>query len=192
MAGRVTGREIGKNKDGAESVRKMQVIVTAPEDVQTVQLIGQTGEESNPPNGSVVVLLPIGESLQVGVATFDRVAPELGVGGKRIYSTDDTGEVVKAEVRLDPDGKITLVNGGGSLTMTPDGLLTIDVSGETVINSSKTTINNNVEINGNLEATGVITAPTVNGTTEVNFAGIPSSTHKHQENDAGGLTGEPQ
>ena len=190
--GRVSERETKKNRDGADSVRLLQVIITDPRDVQTVQLASQTGEESNPPDGSAVVLVPAGPALKIAVATLDRVAPVLDPGGKRIYSTDAGGQDVKAEVRLDPDGKITVSNPGATITITPAGLVTIDAAGETVINSSKTTINNNVEINGDLDVTGTATAPNVVGTTDVTFAGISGKDHVHPENDNGGPTGPPQ
>lgn len=190
--GRVTGRQTEKNKDGVDTVRLLQVVVTDRDDVQTVQLVSQTGEESNPPDGSAVVLVPAGPALKLAVATFDRVAPDLAVGGKRIYSTAADGQTVMAEVRLDPDGTITARNPGATITITPAGLVTIDADGETVINSSKTTINNDVQINGNLDVSGTATAPNVVGTTDVTAGGISGKNHVHPENDNGGPTGPPQ
>lgn len=185
--GRVTGRQTEKNKDGVDTVRLLQVVVTDRDDVQTVQLVSQTGEESNPPDGSAVVLVPAGPALKLAVAMLDRVAPDLAVGGKRIYSTAADGKTVMAEVRLDPDGTITARNPGATITITPAGLVTIDADGETVINSSKTTINNDVQINGNLDVSG-----TVVGTTDVTAGGISGKNHVHPENDNGGPTGPPQ
>jgi phage gp45-like len=207
--GRVTGRQTEKNKDGVDTVRLLQVVVTDRDDVQTVQLVSQTGEESNPPDGSAVVLVPAGPALKLAVAMLDRVAPDLAVGGKRIYSTAADGQTVMAEVRLDPDGKITIhndnasqtidpdgtitvANPGATITITPAGLVTIDADGETVINSSKTTINNDVQINGNLDVSGTATAPNVVGTTDVTAGGISGKNHVHPENDNGGPTGPPQ
>lgn len=191
--GRVTGRQTAKNRDGADSVRLLQAVVTDRDDVQTVQLVSQTGEESNPPDGSVVVLVPAGPALKLAVAMLDRVPPDLAVGGKRIYSTADDGTTVKAEVRLDPDGKITVSNPGATITITPAGLVTIDAAGETVVNSSKTTINNDVQINGNLDVSGTVTAPNVVGTTDVAAAGISGKTHTHGGVTTGaGNTGAPQ
>jgi phage baseplate assembly protein V len=118
---------------------------------------------------------------------LDRVAPDLDVGGKRIYSTAADGQTVMAEVRLDPDGTITARNPGATITITPAGLVTIDADGETVINSSKTTINNDVQINGNLDVSG-----TVVGATDVTAGGISGKNHVHPENDNGGPTGPPQ
>lgn len=186
--GRVTGRQTAKNRDGAESVRLLQVVVTDRDDVQTVQLVSQTGEESNPPDGSVVVLVPAGPALKLAVAVLDRVPPDLAVGGKRIYSTADDGTTLKSEIRLDPDGKITVSNPGATITITPAGLVTIDVAGETVINSAKTTINNDVQINGNLDVSG-----TVSGTIDVTAGGISGKTHTHGGVTTGpGSTGAPQ
>jgi phage gp45-like len=123
--GRVTGRQTGTNKDGADSVRLLQVMITDRDDVQTVQLVSQAGEESNPPDGSAVVLLSAGSALKLAIATLDRVVPDLAVGGKRIYSTAADGVTVMAEARLDPDGKITIHNDLASQTIHPDGTVEI-------------------------------------------------------------------
>lgn len=119
--GRVTGRQTAKNKDGSQAVRLLQVVVTDKDDVQTVQLGGQAGEECNPPNGSIVALLPAGPALKIAVVSLDAVTPVMDPGGKRIYSTDSVGTTVKAQFRLDPDGTITVSNDNASFTMTPSG-----------------------------------------------------------------------
>lgn len=179
--GRVTGRRTGKNRDSKDTTRLLQVIVTDRNDVRTVQLASHTGEESNPPDGSLVAIIAAGESLKIALATSDFIVPVLDVGGKRIYSTDDTGTAVKAEIRLDPDGKITVTNPGASITITPAGQITIEADGDTIITSNKTTINNDVQINGDLDVSGTITAPNVVGTTDVSFGGISSLNHVHPQ-----------
>lgn len=210
--GRVTGRQTAKNRDGAESVRLLQVVVTDRDDVQTVQLVSQTGEESNPPDGSVVVLVPAGPALKLAVATLDRVTPDLAVGGKRIYSTAEDGVTVMAEARLDPDGKITLSNSGGSIVIQPDGTIVSQNAGTTITQNPGGVINfhgtqavfdcpvqapsvalvtagggsGSVTADGDINATGTIT-----GQTDVIAGTISGKTHTHP-GDSGGTTGAPQ
>lgn len=178
--GRVTGRTNSTNKDGADTVRLLQVMITDRSDVQTVQLASLSGDESNPPDGSMVSLVAAGPALKIAVAVADRVTPIMAPGGRRVYSTDDTGATVKSELRLDPDGTVRIINPGATITISPSGAVTIDAGGEIVVNSSKTTFNGDVTVSG-----------TITGQTEVVAAGINGSTHVHPENDSGGPTDGP-
>lgn len=123
-AGTVTGRTTATNRDGTRAARLLQTMITDAKDIQTVQLVGQAGEESNPPNGSLVLVLAEGESFKLACATADAIIPDLPVGGKRIYSTDVQGENVMAEVRLLPTGAISISNSASSITMAVDGTIT--------------------------------------------------------------------
>lgn len=58
-------------------------------------------------------------------------------------------------------------------------LVTINASGSTTITTPTFTVNGDSKFNGNAEATGTMKAPTVNGTTDVIFAGKSSKTHTH-------------
>lgn len=195
--GRVTGRSVSTNRDGADSVRLLQVMVTSRYDNQTVQLVSQTGEESSPPDGSCVVLIPAGNGCKLAVGTLDRVVPDLEPGGKRIYSTDATGKVVTGEVRLDPagdvsiqaDGSIVVANENSSVELASDGKITIEGVGcsielatdgtITLTSGTKFQINGDVEVSGKITASGDIKAGT-----------ISLKTHKHNEHD-GHLTSTP-
>jgi len=196
--GLVTGREDKVSRGRTVPARLMQVMLTDESDIQTVQLVGQNGEECNPPDGSLVLVVQAGTAYKLAIGTEDTIAPVMGVGGKRIYSTDSDSEAVTASVRLDPDGLITVSNGGGSITLTPAGLLTVTCDGNTVINSAKTIINNNVEIDGTLLVSGITTlnnnveidgtllvSDTITGQSAINATGNVSSgsitltTHKH-------------
>lgn len=118
--GGVTGRFIGKNRDGISPGRLLQVVFTGIHDVQTVEA-AQPGEEYNPPDGTRVITVQAGNACKMSVGFDDGVAPVMAVGGKRLYSTDQTGETVKAELRLHPDGKVELFNGEVALTLQPNG-----------------------------------------------------------------------
>jgi phage gp45-like len=175
--GIVTGRTIAENQSlGGPPVRLLQVMLTDESDVQTVQLVGQTGEESNPPNGSLVVVLAAGESFKLAVASDEGVVPDLAIGGKRLFAVDDEGAVI-AQVRLDPDGLVTVSNNAASFTMSPGGEFSFhgtSAAFDCPVSSSVS-----------------ITAPTVEGTTDVTFAGKSALTHIHSGGTISGSTGVP-
>ncbi len=172
ITGRVSGRRLGKNKDGADATRLLQGIFSDRRDIQNVQLVGQVGEESNPPNGSLLITVQAGPALKLAIATADRVVPALDVGGKRIYSTEGDGKTVVAEVRLDPDGAVTVRNGMGSIVISPSGAITIQAPG-------------NMQIQGDLIVTGTIVSEIDTVSDEVS-----GKYHYHHEHD-GGDTGPP-
>lgn len=175
--GIVTGRTIGQNHDlGGPDVRLLQVMLTDESDVQTVQLVGQVGEESNPPNGSLVVVLAAGESFKLAVASDEGVVPDLAVGGKRIFAVDDEGAVI-AQVRLDPDGLVTVSNAAASFTMSPDGVFTFSGA--------------SAAFNCPVSSSVSVTAPTIEGTTDVTFAGKSAVMHTHSGGTIDGHTGAP-
>lgn len=176
--GVVTGRRTGQNRGVGPLVRLLQVQLTDETDVQTVQLVEQVGEESSPPDGSLVSVTSSGEAFKVSTGTDDGVTPILDIGGKRIYSTDPATAEVIAEVRLDPDGKITVSNPGATVTIDPSGVVTVDAL--------------TVHMTGDLIVDGTITAPNVKGTTDVEFGGKSAITHEHSGVQTGvGQTGPP-
>lgn len=119
LIGVVTGSEVAVNRDGSVPGRLLQVVITDVHDVQTVEM-PQDGEESNPIPGCRVFIEQAGHSYKVVSRVDDGVAPVMDPGGKRIYSVGTDG-VVKAEVRLFPDGTAKIQNANGSFTMHPDG-----------------------------------------------------------------------
>lgn len=189
QTGRVTGRKFGKNKDGIKSVLLLQVELTDPADIQTIELMSQTGEESNPPTGSKVAVLPIGQAFKLAIASDDQIEPGVAPGEKKLYSTDETGATVKGFVHLKNDGTIIADNGGATITATPGGKLTVTTTGNTEINSAKTIFNNDVDINGKLsvndggntltmDSAGMDLGPGIITGTNV-FNGANSNAHKH-------------
>ena len=196
--GIATGRETAKNRGVGPNVRLLQVQFTDETDVQTVQLVGQAGEESSPPNGSLIVAQAGGQAYKVAVGTDDGVEPVLEIGGKRIYSVDTNVEVI-AEIRLDPDGTVTettpntqrVVQPDGTITeanqkvsvvMQPDGTLTVTNPGATITVSPAGVVTIDaptVHMTGDLDVDGTITAPTVVGTADVVFGGKSSIAHVH-------------
>ncbi len=86
MIGNVTGYRIGKNQDGDKDVLLLQVEISDKEDVQTVELFTQSGEDSNPPEGSRVIIASINENWKAGIAVDDGITPSMLPGEKKFYS----------------------------------------------------------------------------------------------------------
>lgn len=190
-AGMVVGRTTARNKDGNLPVRILQVMITDLNDVQNVQLVGQAGEECNPPDGSLVLVNACGQAFKLSAGTADTIEPVLAVGGKRIYSTNAENDTVMAECRLDPDGKIAVSNVNATVTIMPNGLLTVENahasitiaadgtvtvdSGakETHITASKVKITAPVEMTSTLAVTGNISA------NDVVLGGVYQKGHVH-------------
>lgn len=66
--------------------------------------------------------------------------------------------------------------------------VTIEATDSTTITTPSFTVNGNSQFNGTIGATGTITAPTVNGTTNVLFGGKSGIAHQHSN---GGLPTNP-
>ncbi len=112
MIGRVTGYEIGTNKEGEEENVLLQVEMTEEDDIQTVELYGSGGRDYNPPTNATVIVIPIADALQIAVAVNDGITPESEPGDAEIYSVDKYGGSKQAKVKCFKDGRVKLNNGG--------------------------------------------------------------------------------
>lgn len=108
QSGRITGRAIEKNRDGTVKRLLLQVEITDPEDIQTVELMSQAGIDTNPPDDSLIVIVPIGEAGKVAVAVNDGIEPDPAQvpGDYKIYSS--LGGAIKAFVQLLTTGAINI------------------------------------------------------------------------------------
>lgn len=99
QTGRVVGREIKKNRDGTKVSLLLQVEMSSPDDIQTVELISQDGEDTNPVDNSRVVIIPIGQAFKIAIAVDDNIPPDPTQvpGEKKIYSSD--GGAIKAFIQ---------------------------------------------------------------------------------------------
>lgn len=91
--GEVTGQEIRENRDGAADVRLLQVRMSNDSDIQTVQYMPMSGDDSPPQIGDLVVILSIGTAFQVALGLQDSVAPSMSAGEKKVYSRDSGGSI---------------------------------------------------------------------------------------------------
>lgn len=131
--GEAKSSEIAKNKDGDLRVRLLQVEISDPDDLQTVQLMTAGGEDFVPPDGSIVVLVKAGDAWQLAVAVDDNVEPasDLEKGERELYASD--GGVRKVKLRLKKDGAARISNDNGSVELAVDGTITLNEGTEPVI-----------------------------------------------------------
>jgi hypothetical protein len=112
--GTITGREIATNKDSERPTRLLQVVVSGPDDVQTVELESFGGDDYQPPDGARVFIADVSSTFRIVVAVDDGVEPDPTIekGEREIYSSD--GGQRKAKFRLLKDGNIKLNDGTGT------------------------------------------------------------------------------
>lgn len=109
--GIITGRAIKINRDGDSQRLIMQVELITDEDVRSIELVTQAGEDTNPANGCRVCILDISDGFQVGVGVTDFLTPEVEPGEKEFYSTDNPVTSKLARIKLNKDSEIILNQG---------------------------------------------------------------------------------
>ena len=107
--GKITGRTITTNRDGTNQRVMLQVQMTNPDDIQTVEYVSLPGQDENPIDGSRVFILEVGDSYKIAFAVDDGVTPAMATGEKRLYSVSDAG-VIQAFINILKSGIIE-VNG---------------------------------------------------------------------------------
>jgi len=113
MIGENTGQSVEKNRDGENNVRMLQVTIYTDDNAESVQLARPSGEDSNPPSNSQLLIIPVGNAYKVGVMLDDGIEPEVNEGEKEFYSI--AGGAKKARVKLKADGLIAILNENESL-----------------------------------------------------------------------------
>lgn len=106
LSGKVTGREIKPNQDGTANKLLLQVEVTDPDDVRTIEAVTQAGDDTNPPNGARVVILSITDNYQVAIGADDGIEPTMDAGEKKLYSV--SSGAIAAYINLLANGDIEL------------------------------------------------------------------------------------
>lgn len=131
--GRITGRRIGLNRDGDAQRIILQVEMEA-EDVRTVEMINQAGEDTNPPNGCRVIVIDA-NGCKYGAAVSDNITPSVDPGEKEFYSTDANGTAKKATINLNVDGDISIdANGGATLEILNGGDIVLNGGTKSAVN----------------------------------------------------------
>ena len=93
LIGEIVGQEVRNNRDGGVDVRLLQVRISNDSDIQTVQYMPTSGDDSPPQNGDNVVVIGIGPAFQVAFAVQDSVVPSMVAGEKKLYSRDSGGAI---------------------------------------------------------------------------------------------------
>lgn len=95
------------NRDG-DIIRPMLQVELLDDDVRTVELMTQSGEDTKPAIGSRVYVIGESEAYKLGIATSDDLKSEVDPGEKEIYSTDSPATTKMARIKLNADGNIDL------------------------------------------------------------------------------------
>lgn len=107
--GIITGRRVGKNRDGDANRLLLQVRML-DEDVRTVELVSLSGEDLNPADGCRIYVVDAA-GVKIGVAVTDDLAPEVAAGERELYSTDSPATMKKARIKLGGDSVVTINQG---------------------------------------------------------------------------------
>lgn len=113
--GTVTGRTVTTNRDGTTQRLMLQVQMSDPDDIQTVEYVPMPGTDDNPINGTKVFIIDVGPGYLIAIGADDGVDPWGDTGDKRLYSVDDLG-VVQAFIKLLKSGIIE-VNGNADFAV---------------------------------------------------------------------------
>lgn len=103
--GIITGFEIAKNKDG-DNPRILLQVKMLDDDIRTVELVSQAGEDNNPASGCRVVVADVADSYKIGIAVTDDLAPECDPGEKELYSTSSPAAAKLARTKWDSAGNV--------------------------------------------------------------------------------------
>ena len=132
--GIITGRTVTKNRDGQNDRLMLQVRISNPDDIQTVEYVTVPGQDENPIDGSKVYIFEVGSSYKIGIGIDEGITPEMETGEKRLYSIDDTGDI-QALIKLLKSGIIE-VNGNADFAIRFNALDTALQGLVTAINSA--------------------------------------------------------
>jgi hypothetical protein len=121
LIGKITGSKIDKPKNAVSGQARILTVAIAGAQKELVQLVCEAGEDVNPQDGAVVIILESANGIKFGVATFDGIAPVVAKGERRLYSYDANGTVL-ARHKLKASGKQFIGNGSGNLGSGLDSL----------------------------------------------------------------------
>lgn len=116
--GTVKGFEVGKNRDGTKDVILLQVAISDPDDIQTVELMTHAGDDTIPPDGSRVTIFDVGEAWKIAIASNDGIKSTMKAGEKQIYSS--ANGIIKAFTKYLEDGNLELNGNTDNVTAFQD------------------------------------------------------------------------
>jgi len=161
MTGTVKGYEVKTNRDSTQKVLMLQVEVSGPDDIQSIEYMSHAGDDHIPTVGSIVTILQAGKAWKIAIASNDGVDFDTGLAGgeRKLYAPGG------AELIFRDDGTIE-INGNADNAVSYNDL-------EAAINNLVSSINTAISgwITGH--AHPVTTAP---GTTGPGAGAGPSVT----------------
>jgi hypothetical protein len=135
--GKVNGYEIRKNRDGVNDVLLLQVEVTDPDDIQTVEFYQAAGRDSNPPINSLVAFLEAGNAWKIALGADDGIIPDSESGEEKLYSS--ASGAIKAFVKFFKTGLARL--SASIVEILSSETIKIESTGKTTIDGSSVDIN---------------------------------------------------
>lgn len=109
QTGIVKGRQIAKNRDGGRDVLLLQVELSDPYDVQTVEFMQGAGDQYSPDNGSKVLVISNGAAYKIAIAVDDLTLVGIEIGERAIRAV--LGGAVKSSVLCKVDGNLVFNEG---------------------------------------------------------------------------------
>jgi hypothetical protein len=107
LTGIVTGQEIRKNRDSEINVRMLQVQISNPQDIQSVEYVPLAGDDNPPQNGDTVFILSFGQSYKCAIGVRDAIVASMSAGERKLYSRDSNGDIA-AFINLLAGGNVEL------------------------------------------------------------------------------------
>jgi hypothetical protein len=88
LTGIVRGYEVKKNRDSGQKVLMLQVEISGPDDVQSVEYMSHAGDDHIPPLDTTVTILDNGGAWKIAIASNDMrdFDTSLSEGDRKLYS----------------------------------------------------------------------------------------------------------
>lgn len=118
-SGTIRNTAVKANRDGDNSVRMLDVEMSSPSDLQSVQLVS-IGEDYHPLPGAKVMVAQVGNAWKMAIVLDDGLRPSAGEGEKFIYSLT-TAAALAAVIKLRNDSTMEL-NGDADFAVAFDRL----------------------------------------------------------------------
>ena len=114
-SGTIRNTAVKVNRDGDDSVRMLDVEMSSPADIQSVQLVSIGGEDFHPLPGAKVMVAQVGDAWKMAIVLEDGITPTAAAGEKFLYS-QDSGGAIAARIKLLNTGIMEL-NGGADFAV---------------------------------------------------------------------------
>ena len=158
-SGTIRNTAVKANRDGDNSVRMLDVEMSSPSDLQSVQLVSIGGEDYHPLPGAKVMVAQVGNAWKMAIVLDDGITPTAAGGERFLYSLTTAGALA-ALIKLRNDSTMEL-NGDADFAVAFNDL-------KTAFDQFQSDFNNFVTVKFNLHnhptaPPGVVSVPSVTG-----------------------------